>query len=86
MAATKVATTTTVEYQFTLPTTIKDLREFIEEAHNFSDNANVQFKVYEPDYNTRVVTEPTSVKITLTQNGPLSNFPRIIVGQDTFEK
>ena len=86
MAATKVATTTTVEYQFTLPTTIKDLREFINEVHNFSDNAKVEFKVYEPDYNTRVVTERTSVKITLTQNGPLSNFPRIIVGQGTFEK
>ena len=49
MAATKVATTTTVEYQFTLPTTIKDLREFINEVHNFSDNAKVEFKVYEPD-------------------------------------
>jgi hypothetical protein len=86
MAATKVATTTTVEYQFTLPTTIKDLREFINEVHNFSDNAKVEFKVYEPDYDNRISTGPTSVKITLTQNGPLSNFPRIIVGQGTFEK
>ena len=86
MAATKVATTTTVEYQFTLPTTIKDLREFINEVHNFSDNAKVEFKVYEPDYDNRISTGPTSVKITLTQNGPLSNFPRIVVGQGDFEK
>lgn len=86
MAATKIATTTTVEYQFTLPMTIKDLREFINEVHNFSDNAKVEFKVCEPDANDRVVTERNSVKITLTQNGPLSNFPRIVVGQGTFEK
>lgn len=86
MAATKIATTTTVEYQFTLPITIKELREFIEEVHNFSDNATVMFKVCEPDYNSRVVTEQTSVKITLTQNGPLRTFPRITIGHGTLEK
>jgi hypothetical protein len=79
MTVTKT-TTTTIECQFTLPVTLKDLRAFMEEASDFSNDAKVQFKVSEPDYESRVATEPATVKITLTQNGSLSPQRKHVVG------
>lgn len=86
MANPKITTTTTIEYQFTLPATLLQLRQLVEEARDFSETATVNITTQKVlDYYDEPAGE-TIVKVSISNVGPLFHKPKYTVGMGSFEK